>query len=333
MSGLRHMLGMFLAMCLALMPQVTAADEFKPALLDLVQETPDTFDVSWRLPARDEVTFLDIHPVFPEGTRLISTPRSTFSGGAAVQRWEIRVAGGLEGKPVRIEGGAAGSVEVLVRVKRLDGTEQVDRLLPSQSSFVFTASPGSFEVARTYTVIGIEHILMGIDHLLFVFALLLLVSDRRKLLWTITAFTAAHSITLTLATLRLVTIPGPPVEAAIALSIVFVATEVLRDGKQGLAARKPWLVAFSFGLLHGLGFAGALAQVGLPQNDIPLALLFFNVGVELGQLVFVAAVLCVLEMLKRIRPARSLEPRATVIASYVIGMTATFWVFERVSAF
>lgn len=320
-------------LCLALFPKLAQADEFKPALLDLVQTGHETFDVSWKLPAQDGETFLDIHPAFPEGTRLIETPRTTFSGGTAVRHWGILVPGGLEGKAVHIEGSAANSIEVLVRVARSDGTQQVDRLLPSQSGFVFTASPGTFEVARTYTVIGIEHILMGVDHLLFVFALLLLVNDRRKLLWTITAFTAAHSITLTLATLHLVEIPGPPVEAAIALSIVFVAAEVLRDGKQGLAARKPWLVAFSFGLLHGLGFAGALAEVGLPQNDIPLALLFFNIGVELGQLAFVAAVLLALQVLKRIGPVRSWAPQAMVLSAYVIGVTATFWVFERIAAF
>ena len=145
----------------------------------------------------------------------------------------------------------------------------------------------------TYTVLGIEHILTGVDHLMFVLALIMLVRGTRRLLVTVTAFTLAHSITLALATLGIIHVPGPPVEATIALSIVFVASEIVQGlrGHEGLAAKKPWLVAFSFGLLHGLGFAGALAEVGLPVNAIPLALLFFNIGVEIGQLLFIAAVI------------------------------------------
>ena len=182
---------------------------------------------------------------------------------------------------------------MLVRVERADHTEQLARIMTVNPSFTLRQSPGAFEVVRTYTVLGIGHILTGVDHLLFVLALIMIVPDRRRLIVTITAFTIAHSISLALATLQLVHFPGPPVEATIALSIVFVAAEILhrRQGHEGLAVRKPWLIAFSFGLLHGLGFAGALAEVGLPQNAIPLALLFFNVGVEIGQLLFITAVL------------------------------------------
>jgi hydrogenase/urease accessory protein HupE len=198
-----------------------------------------------------------------------------------------------------------------------------------------TASPGSFEVARTYTRLGIEHILTGFDHLLFVLALVLLVRGTRRLLWTVTAFTLAHSITLALATLGVIRVPGPPVEATIALSIVFVASEIVQQarGREGLAARKPWLVAFSFGLLHGLGFAGALAEVGLPQNAIPLALLFFNLGVEIGQLLFIAAVLLLARLAQRLAAGRIDPARASLVAAYAIGGMASYWVIERVSAF
>jgi hydrogenase/urease accessory protein HupE len=202
---------------------------------------------------------------------------------------------------------------------------------------VVSASPGRFEVVRTYTVLGIEHILTGFDHLLFVLALVLLVADRRRLLVTITAFTVAHSITLALASLGVLRVPGPPVEASIALSIVFVASEIIhaRQGRPGLTQRYPWVVAFTFGLLHGLGFASALAQVGLPPLSIPTALLFFNVGVEIGQLLFITAVLGLMwamgQAMQRLRlPAMSGLWRAV---PYVIGAVASFWLFERIAAF
>jgi hydrogenase/urease accessory protein HupE len=182
-------------------------------------------------------------------------------------------------------------------------------------------------------VLGVEHILAGIDHLLFVLSLLLIVRGFKRIVATITAFTIAHSLTLAAATLGLVDIPGPPVEAAIALSIVFVASEVVRGsrGKPGLTAHAPWVVAFGFGLLHGFGFAGALAEVGLPQKAIPLALLTFNVGVEIGQLLFVVAMLAAGSVLSRL-PLRMPQWGARV-APYAIGTVAMFWVAERVATF
>jgi hypothetical protein len=203
--------------------------------------------------------------------------RFAYAGGAAVVHWTVEVPGGLDGKPIRFEGLGVTRTDILVRLARLDGTEQLERLNPSTPVFTAVPSPGPLEIIVSY-------ILLGIDHLLFVAALLVLVRGLRALVFTITAFTVAHSITLALATLGVIEIPGPPVEAMIALSIMFVAVEILRreQGRPSLASEKPWLVAFSFGLLHGLGFAGALAEVGLPESSIPLALLFFNVGVEIG---------------------------------------------------
>jgi hydrogenase/urease accessory protein HupE len=205
--------------------------------------------------------------------------------------------------------------------------------MPAHPSIVVEASPTLRQVAWTYLVLGVEHILLGIDHLLFVLALLLLVKGWKRLVGTITAFTIAHSITLAAATLGLVHVPGPPVEAIIALSIVFVATEIIhgRQGRPGLSARWPWIVAFTFGLLHGLGFASALREVGLPQQAIPLALLFFNVGVEIGQLLFIAAVAIIIGAASRIpmRVPRALE----VIPPYAIGGVAMFWVIQRIVGF
>ncbi len=269
------------------------ADEFRPAYLQLKQLDATTYDVLWRVPALDANTTLRLQPVFPPGTQDLTERTSSYAGNAAVLRWRIRVDGGMAGQAVEFPQLPGSRVDVLVRVERADGTEQLGRVLPVDPRFTVTSSPGHLEVVKTYTVLGIGHILLGFDHLLFVLALLLIVDGTRRLIVTITAFTIAHSITLALASLGVLHVPGPPVEALIALSIVFVAAEIVhgRQGRPGLTQRYPWIVSFTFGLLHGLGFASALAEVGLPQNSIPLALLFFNVGVEIGQLIFIAAVL------------------------------------------
>jgi HupE / UreJ protein len=312
------------------------ADEFKPAYLELRQTGAETFEVLWKVPALDESTTLAITPQFPSEAQELSPRQSSFAAGASVQRWALRVPGGMVGKAVQFPGVARTRVDVLVRLVRADGTAQLARILPGDPRFVVSASPGQFEVVRTYTVLGIEHILTGVDHLLFVLALILLVRGRR-LLFTITAFTVAHSITLALASLGVLRVPGPPVEASIALSIVFVASEIIhaRHGRPGLTQRYPWVVAFTFGLLHGLGFASALAQVGLPPLSIPTALLFFNVGVEIGQLLFIAVVLGLAwvagRALQRLR--LSMPPGLWPVVPYGIGAVASFWLFERIAAF
>jgi hypothetical protein len=322
----------------ALLPSAWA-DEFRPAYLQLVERDAATYDVSWKLPATDGAEPLALRPVFPAGTETLTAIRRSYAADAAVQRWRIHVPGGLAGRAVRFPGLAATPLDVLVRLERRDGTTQLARILPLAPQFVVTASPGTFEVVRTYTVLGIEHILAGVDHLLFVLALMLLVRRVRALIATISAFTLAHSLTLALATLGVVQLPGPPVEAAIALSIVFVAAEILhgQQGRPGLTQRHPWVVAFTFGLLHGLGFAGALAEVGLPQASIPAALLAFNVGVELGQLVFVAAVLGLMAAGRALwRAGAGSRPLAAWLArlpAYAIGGLASYWVFERIAAF
>ncbi len=311
------------------------ADVFRPAYLQLKQLDAETYDVTWKVPALDARTTLKVKPVFPPGTENVGPRSSVYASGAAVQRWQVRVPGGLEGRPIEFTELGLTGLDVLVRAERADGTEQLARVIALTPSFTLKPSPGPLEVVATYAVLGIEHILSGFDHLLFVLALVMIVRGRRQLLVTVTAFTVAHSITLALATMGVLHVSGPPVEATIALSIVFVASEILhlRQGRAGLAARKPWIVAFAFGLLHGLGFAGALAEVGLPQNAIPLALLFFNVGVEIGQLMFIAAVLTISAIVHRLLRGR-LSPRWTeVLPAYLIGATASFWVFGRVAAF
>jgi hydrogenase/urease accessory protein HupE len=333
MASLRWLL--LFTLCAA--PLSAWADEFRPAYLQLTQVNTDTYDVLWKLPALDETTTLRVHPQFPDGTRELTPAQSTYAAGTAVQRWRIEVTGGLVGKAIEFSGLPATRLDVLVRLQRADGTVQLGRVLRLEPHFVVTASPGSFEVVRTYTVLGIEHILTGFDHLLFVLALVILVKGLRRLIATITAFTVAHSLSLVAATLGWVHVPGPPVEASIALSIVFVAGEIIhaKDGRPGLTQRYPWVVAFTFGLLHGLGFASALAEVGLPQLAIPIALFFFNVGVEIGQLLFIAAVFAAAAaarwITRRIRVPQ--PPWLWRVPPYAIGGIASYWVLERISAF
>lgn len=312
-----------------------AADEFRPAYLQLTQTGPADYDVMWKLPALDANTVMKVEPVFPPNTRNVTEPRSAYAGGTAILRWRITVPGGLDNRPITFPGLAKARIDVLARVVRLDKTVQLERILAIDPEFTVEPSPGPLDVVQTYTLLGIEHILSGFDHLCFVLSLVLIVRGTRRLLLTVTAFTIAHSITLALATLGVIHVPGPPVEAMIALSIVFVASEIvqLQRGREGLAAKQPWLVAFAFGLLHGLGFAGALAEVGLPANSIPLALLFFNVGVEIGQLLFIAGVLAAGRLLMRLAGQRLDPARAILLPAYLIGGISSYWVIERISKF
>jgi hydrogenase/urease accessory protein HupE len=315
----------------------TSADDFRPAYLQISQDSATTYDVLWKVPALGEDAVLKVHPTFPAGTIDLSARRSSYADGVAVERWRISVPGGLQGKAIAFPGLSEVRIDVLARLARTDGTVQLERISPSKPEFEIKAAPDAFEVSRTYTTLGIEHILTGFDHLCFVLGLVLIVGFNRRLLWTVTAFTLAHSITLALATLGVIHVPRPPVEATIALSIVFVANEIVQQqrGHVGLASRWPWLIAFCFGLLHGLGFAGALAEIDLPVNSIPLALLFFNIGVEIGQLLFIATVFAATRLVLALALAeRRIDlRRAAIVPAYLIGGLSSYWVIERVSIF
>ena len=294
----------------------------------------ETYDVLWKVPASGGERRLALYVRLPPGGSDVTEPRAAFVGAAHIERRRIHQPGGLEGRTIAIDGLAGSGAEVLARIERADGTAQVIRLMPSRTTFVVEASTGKLEVARTYVLLGIEHILLGVDHLLFVLALLIIVRGGKRILLTVTAaFTVAHSITLVAATLGWLALPGAPVEAAIALSIAFLAREIAMSwrGHAGFTERMPWLVAFVFGLLHGLGFAGALAQIGLPPNAIPVALLCFNVGVEVGQLLFVTVMLG-LAWSARAWLARW-RPMLRWVSPYAIGAVASFWMIERVVAF
>ncbi|MEJ1159752.1 HupE/UreJ family protein [Prosthecomicrobium sp. N25] len=312
-------------------PRVAHAHEVRPAYLDLVEERPGEFSVLWKTPMQGEMR-LALAPVFSGPVDLLAPVATKVTGDAAVQTWRIR-ADGLRGMSLRIVGLEGTLTDVLARITFADSSTWVVRLTPREPEAVVPARPSGWSVASTYLALGVEHILTGVDHLLFVLALLLLTSGPWRLAKTVTAFTLAHSITLALATLGIVRVPPKPVEAVIALSIVFVASEILRNRREkaGWSERMPWLVAFTFGLLHGFGFAGALSDVGLPDGQIPVALLFFNVGVEAGQLLFIGGVLVMAAGLQRLR---IVWPRWSVLATpYAIGSLAMFWMIQRLAAF
>lgn len=340
MTGVRFIVALLVAfacVALAVFAPDVLAHEVRPAYLELRQAGAETYDVLWKVPGLGENLRLGLYVELPAGCSNAAEPRASMINSAYTQRWTVNCAGGLSGGTIRIAGLSGTMTDVLVRLERLDGSTQVTRLTPATSSFVVEAASGALEVARTYLVLGVGHILGGVDHLLFVLALLIIVKGKRRLIWTVTAFTVAHSLTLAGATLGLVHVPGPPVEAAIALSIVFVAAEIIRsrEGRAGLTGRFPWVVAFTFGLLHGFGFASALSEVGLPQVAIPVALLFFNVGVEVGQLLFISAVFAVITLTRQFMQ-RSGARRPTWIwrvPPYAIGTVAMFWVIQRIGTF
>ena len=325
----------FLMMIIALVAMVPTAfaHESRPAYLELSQQRDGMFDVLWRRPMRGDQV-LSMQPTLPAHCIVVGQRSRYPQSDALVERWSVDCgAKELPGHSIRIEGLPATLTDVLVRVVFADGATHTQVLRPNAPAFTIKGAPSKWEVVDDYFRLGVEHIIGGVDHLLFVLALLILVDGTRRLLFTVTAFTVAHSMTLAAATLGWVQVPQQPVEAVIALSIVFVAGEILhaRAGRPGITQRCPWVVAFIFGLLHGFGFAGALAEVGLPQKEIPIALLMFNVGVEAGQIAFIIAVLGLLHLAKRlmVKPPHWGMPAV----AYGIGGMASFWVIQRVSEF
>ena len=330
------------ALLFALASSSVFAHEMRPAYLELRETAPETYAALWKVPGRGENLRLGLYVELPAGCTNITEPRATMVNNAFTERWTVKCAGGLAGGTIHIAGLASTMTDVLVRLERLDGTTQVTRLTPSAPSFVVAAAPNALEVALTYSALGVEHILSGIDHLLFVLALLIITRGGWKLVKTVTAFTVSHSLTLTAATLGWVHIPPPPVEAVIALSIVFVAAEIVRQqrGIEGITARAPWIVAFSFGLMHGLGFASGLSEAGLPDGHIPTALAFFSLGVETGHLMFIGVVLALIALgswsIRRFWPSTlnaRLSTPLRLVPPYAIGSVAMFWAIQRTVSF
>jgi hydrogenase/urease accessory protein HupE len=329
----RVLMAMVLAwICLA---SSAFAHEIRPAYLQIDATDSGSYDVIWKVPSRDG-TVLDIQPKFDPAFTLTETGEVALLEGFAVYRYRLTGEKELPGTKIAIVNLPQTTVDVLANVNLRDGTKHTFLMHPKTNAAAIPRSASKWNVAVIYARLGMEHILLGFDHLLFVLALIILAKSFGRIVKTVTAFTVAHSITLSLAVLGYVHVPGTPVEATIALSIVFLAMEILRaiDGKETLTGRRPWLVAFAFGLLHGLGFAGALSRIGLPQMEIPLALASFNIGVELGQIAFVAVVFLGITILKRILDVQRDWPIAVrKIPAYAIGAVSAFWLIDRLSGF
>ena len=323
-----------LAGLMAVMP-VARAHEIRPAYLQIDEVGPGRYKLLWRTPVLSGMRLPVALRLPDEVHDITSRAEQGLSDSVIEQRVFDASPGRLAGKRIEFIGLQATITDVLVRVQMLDGTRSTTLVRPSQPWIDIATSLGSWAVAGAYLSHGIEHILFGFDHLLFVLGLILIVRSTRMLLLTVTGFTVAHSITLSLATLGILHVPAPPVEACIALSILLLASEIVRlqRGEKSLTASWPWAVAFVFGLLHGLGFASALIDIGLPQGDIPLALFTFNVGVEVGQLAFIAAVLGAMQLAKQFHVPAVVEGRLRTVTAYGVGTVAAFWFIERLAGF
>jgi hydrogenase/urease accessory protein HupE len=306
------------------------AHEVRPAYLEIKESAPNHYDIIWRTPVNAGMR-LPIHLQLPNDVRNVTAPTVQELAGSLLERRAIEVDGGLGGKRIQFIGLQGTITDVLVRVELLSGRSWTTIVRPSQASIEITPVKGKLAVAGGYVVEGIRHILFGADHLLFVLGLLLIVNNRWMLLKTITAFTVAHSITLAIATLGYAQVPTLPLNVAIALSILFLGPEIAKvwRGESSFTIRHPWVVAFAFGLLHGFGFASALTSAGLPSNELPIALLSFNVGVEIGQVGFVILIL-LLERAYRILEIRWPRPIA-LLPGYTVGSLGAFWTIQRLA--
>lgn len=308
------------------------AHEIRPGFLQIEQINKSTYNVFWKIPRLGDA-IPKIYVNFPDTFKVTELNRPNPIPGFVLYAYQINSNTPLNGQTIAIDGLSKTLIDVLVNINFLNGEKISFLLQPDKTFEVIPEEETLMNTAKTYLILGVEHILMGIDHLLFVLALLLLTPGFKKVLKAITAFTIAHSITLSLSALGFVGLPAPPVEATIALSIIFLAIEIIKyyNGENSLAIRFPWIVAFTFGLLHGFGFAGALTSIGLPQTTIPAALLFFNLGVELGQILFIICILLILWVLKK---SKIKFPKwVKLVPVYAIGSLASFWFIERLLGF
>ena len=310
------------------------AHEVRPALLQITETAPATYEVVWKQPMVGDMA-VHLVPHISGGLIDREPGSQDVEPGFRVKNWLLK-GQPLDGRTVQIEGLSNSVTDVLLRVSLRNGTAVNSVIRPSDPPFALVLHGPQGVAVPAYLVMGIEHILTGFDHLLFVFGLFLLIGPNWRLVKAITAFTVAHSITLGLAALGFIRFPPAVIEAMVALSIVFVAWELVKGPAHGgsLAHRFPWLIAFTFGLLHGLAFAGALAEVGLPAGAAPQALFLFNVGVEIGQLGFIAVVLIASRLLRLLPQWRRLEGYAFARAApaYVIGGLSAYWLIERIVA-
>jgi len=305
------------------------AHDVRPAYLELRQTGQETFDVLWKVPGSGDDMRLALYVRLPDGCTNLTEPRGVFVAGSYAERWRVKRTGGLGGGTIHIAGLAGSQTDVLVHIHYGGGRSETHLLTPDAPSVKLAGASSAAGRAFAYLRLGIEHILLGVDHLLFVLGLLLIVGNRWMLIKTITAFTLAHSLTLAVATLGYARAPLAPLNAAIALSILFLGPEIVRvwRGESSFTIRHPWVVAFAFGLLHGFGFASGLNSMGLPRAEIPLALFLFNVGVEIGQLTFV---LLILRLEHSFRVLEIRWPRwAEALPGYTVGVLGAYWTIQR----
>lgn len=324
---------LFAALLLASLAAPAAAHEVRPAYLEITERADGKIDVLWKQPSQGLVA-IALRPRIEGGLIDRKPDRVGSADNFEIHRWmgvDLR-GGGLDRREVRIDGLERTITDALVLVHLRNGEEDQRVLTPAEPGFDINARNGA--AVSAYLMLGISHIMTGIDHLLFVFGLLLLSSGWRQLLRTITAFTVAHSLTLAWTALRIVSVDSGLIEAMVAYSIIFLAVELVRKqrGANGVTQRQPWLVAFGFGLLHGAAFAGALKEIGLPNGNILSSLFLFNVGVEIGQLLFVVAVIGIFWLLSRLRWPSAAPRLGWTFASYAIGSFSTFWFLERLHA-
>jgi len=313
------------------------AHESRPLYIEVSETEPLVFSIQWKIPPSVDVRNAP-EVTMGDGCKPVTGPGV---GRGSVRRQTYRCDADPAGSALRVVYPAFNpSVSSLVRIVRLSGETHSILASPRQTEVSIPEKESFGAVARDYLWLGVQHILGGYDHLLFLVCLMLIAGTGRRILITITGFTIAHSVTLVLSALGVVHVPIPPVEAAIALSIVFLAVEIVRGDPKSLTYRYPIAVSSSFGLLHGFGFAAVLGETGLPQTEITTALLFFNVGVEVGQIVFVVAVLAIYRAIRHVGSAfldrgssiaglRSLQTPA----AYAVGMLAAFWLIERIASF
>lgn len=323
-----RLLVLILALFTALAALPARADELRPGYLEFTQQDAQTWKLVWKAPVLGGLA-TRTRPAFPAFCTQ-SPPQARVEGLVLVAESRLTCGQDLAGSQVGLSGMDAAFTDALLRIAPLNRPVQAARLTQDQAMVEVATVPDRWEVARSYFVLGVEHILEGYDHLLFVISLVLLIGRTGAVIKAATAFTVAHSITLIGSTLGIVGLAQAPVEALVALSIIFLAVEIVKrdPAHPSLTERLPWLVAFLFGLIHGFGFAGALREIGLPESDVPTALLTFNLGVEAGQLVVVAAVMVVITLTRRFVP-RALHP-ATLTATYLIGTISSFWFIERI---
>jgi hypothetical protein len=315
-----------LGLALACLAGGALAHPLAPSLLELRESGEGQVAMSWRTP-RVRVAGSRLEPDAPSGCEVVGTPSRVVQEGAQVTRWSLDCPGGLTGRRVAVQGLAASATDVVVRLVRADGRESSLVLRGATSAFVVPAAPSGLAQLLSYAALGLSHIAGGFDHLLFILGLFLLVRRGSALVLTVTAFTAGHAVTLGLAVLGVVRVPAAPVEVAIAASLMLLALMLSRGERW---RRAPLLFAGGFGLLHGLGFAGALSRAGLPEAQLPLAIFAFHLGIEAGQIAFLALCAAARALLRRWAPrVAAFGPRAP---AYAIGSLAAFWLIQRVAA-